>query len=340
MIIVIMKVLIRPRPELVKLFSKESVKNGIRQLLDPKGDLIFYDEIKSEQKEQIINEIDILVGPKIDDKELQLYNNLKMHQTFATGLEGFNFTFYKNNNTILCNSHTHSKIISEYGFALLLSIAKELNANDLLLREGNWDYTIYPAITLYEKTVLFLGYGNIAKIFKEMCKPFNMNYIAVKRTEQCEDSDVEIYTPEKKIEAIKKADIILNSLPLTKKTINFLDKNEFEAMKSTAIIVNVGRGLTISEEELYSALKHKRIRGAAIDVWYNYPESRGAEKQVPLPCFPSKFPFHELKNVIMTAHRAWQSDVIARDLNPFLDNINRFIRGESLLNIVNLDEEY
>jgi phosphoglycerate dehydrogenase-like enzyme len=335
-----MRVLIRPRPELENLFSQESVKNDIRQLMDPNVDLIFYDEIKNEEREQIMKEIEILIGPKIDETDLNLYRNLKMHQTFATGLERYNFTFYKEKNTLLCNSHNHSKFIAEYGFALLLSIAKEIATNDQLLREGNWDYTQYPAITLFGKTILFLGYGNIAKVIKEMCKVFNMKHIAVKRTKQIDDSDIEIFTPEEKLVALKRADIIINTLPVTKKTINFLDKVEFKAMKSTVIVVNVGRGATINEEELYNALKEKRIRGAALDVWYNYPESRGPQKQEPLPCYPSKFPFQDLKNVIMTAHRAWQTDAIMRDFKPFIDNISRFMRGETPLNIVNLDEGY
>jgi phosphoglycerate dehydrogenase-like enzyme len=335
-----MKVLIRPRPEIMNFFSKESVQNDIRQFMGPNVDVIFYDEIRNEEREEVIKEIDILIGPKIEEMELNLYENLKMHQTFATGLEGYNFTFYKNNNIILCNSHNHSKIIAEYGFALLLSIAKEISPSDQLLREGNWDYIQYPSITLFRKTILFLGYGNIAKTFKEMCRPFQMNYITVKRTKHCDDPDIEVFTPEEKLAAIKRADIILNVLPLTKKTVNFIDKAEFEVMKPTAIIVNVGRGMTINEEELYNALNDKRIRGAAIDVWYNYPKSRSPEIQDPLPCYPSKFPFHELNNVIMTAHRAWQSDVLMRDINPLLNNIKRFIGGEKPLNTVNLDEEY
>ena len=167
-----------------------------------------------------------------------------------------------------------------------------------------------------------------------------MKYIAIKRTKLCDDPDIEIFTPDEKLAAIKQADIIINCLPLTKKTINFLDKVEFEAMKPTVIIVNIGRGVTINEGELYTALKDKRVRAAAIDVWYNYPKIRGVETQEPLLCYPSKFSFHELKNVIMTAHRAWQSDALMTDLNPFLENVNRFIRGEQPQNIVNLEEEY
>ncbi|MFX0021282.1 MAG: NAD(P)-dependent oxidoreductase [Candidatus Hermodarchaeota archaeon] len=335
-----MKVLIKPRAELEVLFSKEDFKNSCRQLIEPNVDLLFYNDIEEQAKENIIKEIDVLIGPKINETELELYSNLKMHQTFATGLEMFNFDFYKKNNIVLCNSHTHSKIIAEYGFALLLSLAKEINMNDQLLREGNWDYTQHPAITLFGKTVLFLGYGNIAQILKEMCIPFQMKFIAVKRTKQCKDLSIKTYTADEKITAIKQADIIINTLPLTKNTISFIDKAEFNAMKSSVIIINVGRGVTINEKELYSALKGKKIRGAALDVWYNYPNVRGGENQDPFPCYPSKFPFHKLKNVIMTAHRAWQSDALMTDLKPFFENVNRFLRGERPENVVNLDEGY
>ncbi|MFX1386236.1 MAG: NAD(P)-dependent oxidoreductase, partial [Promethearchaeota archaeon] len=231
-----MKVLIKPRPEIKDLLSKEHVKNAYRQLIEPNVDLIFYNDIKEEEREKVIKEIDVLIGPKIDEKELDSYIKLKMHQTFATGLEMFNFEFYKKNNIILCNSHTHSKIIAEYAFALLLTMAKEINTNDQLLREGNWDYTQYPAITLFGKTILLLGYGNIAQILKEMCKPFQMNYITVKRTKQCDDPYIKIFTPEEKLAAFKQTDIIINTLPLTEKTINFIDKVEFEAMKPNVII--------------------------------------------------------------------------------------------------------
>ena len=78
-------------------------------------------------------------------------------------------------------------------------------------------------------------------------------------------------------------------------------------MKKEVIIVNVGRGKTINEEQVYLNFRNRRIKGAAIDVWYNYPKKRG-EKQEPVPCYLSKYPFQELDNIIKSAHLAWQTD--------------------------------
>ena len=168
-----------------------------------------------------------------------------------------------------------------------------------------------------------------------------MRFLAIKRTRDIEDKEIEVFLPEKKLKAIKQADYIFNSLPKTQKTIDFLNEKEFSIMKPSAIIINVGRGDTINQKALFEALKGNKIKGAAIDVWYNYPQNRGTDKQEPLPCYPSEYPFHELKNIIMTAHRAWVSDVQWFNFTlELIQNVNRFIHGEEPENIANLDEGY
>ncbi len=112
-------------------------------------------------------------------------------------------------------------------------------------------------------------------------------------------------------------------------------------MKPSAIIINVGRGNTVNEKAMYNALKENRIKGAAIDVWYNYPKGRDPLERDPKPIFPSDYPFQELDNIIMTAHRAWSTDYPWSEFSQTLiQNINKFIRGEKPDNIVNLEEGY
>ncbi len=321
--------------------STDEEKKILIKTLDEKTDVIFFRELDEDKKEEILADAEIIIGGRLEDDQLKNLQKIKMHQTFGTGLDKHNLSLYKEKGILLCNSHVHSHIIAEYGFSMMNTASKELITNDQLLREGIWDYKKYESVTLFNKTVLFLGYGEIAKHFKKMCKPFNMKFLAVKRTRDTEDKEIEVYLPEEKLKAIKQADYIFNSLPKTQKTIDFLDEYEFGAMKPSTIIINVGRGDTINQKALFEALKDNKIKGAAIDVWYNYPQNRGTEKQEPLPCYPSEYPFHELKNIIMTAHRAWVSDVQWFNFTlELIHNVNRFIRGEEPDNIANLDEGY
>ncbi len=313
------------------------------KILDESAKLIFFQDLEDNKKDDALAKAEIIIGGSLSDDQLQKAKNLKMQQIFGTGVNRHNLQYFKEKGILFCNSHAHSFIIAEHGFSMLHASSKNIQSSDQLLRQGIWDPQRGTSVSFFNKTVLFLGFGEIAKYFKSFCKPFNMKYLAIKRTKDCDDSEVEVYLPDEKIEAIKQADFIFNSLPLTKKSTNFLDKEEFEVMKPNVIIVNVGRGGTINDKALYEALKEKRIKGAAIDVWYNYPERRsgGQPGQSPEICFPSDYPFQDLDNIIMSAHRAWVTDISFMDLRKeLLFNVNRFIRGEQVKNIVDLEEEY
>ncbi|MEE9410216.1 MAG: 2-hydroxyacid dehydrogenase [Candidatus Heimdallarchaeota archaeon] len=311
------------------------------EVIDDSATLIFNDDLQEEEKEEILAEVDIIIGGRLTDEQLKIANNLKMQQSFGTGVERHNLEYFKEKGIIFCNNHSHAFVIAEYGFSLLNAASKELLSNDQLLRKGSWDYKKHESISLYDKTMVFLGYGEIAKSFKRLCEPFNMKFLAVKRTEECEDPSVNVFLADQKKEALKKADFIFNSLPLTKKTTSFLDEEEFKIMKENTIVINVGRGKTINERALYNALKEKKIKGAAIDTWYVYPENRFGEDQEPDICFPSDYPFQELDNIIMSAHRAWVTDIpLFESPENLIQNVNRFIRGEIPENVVNFDEEY
>jgi phosphoglycerate dehydrogenase-like enzyme len=102
---------------------------------------------------------------------------------------------------------------------------------------------------------------------------------------------------------------------------------ELAAMRSAAIIINVGRGAVIDEAALYGALKAKRIGGAVIDTWYVYPNAENEH------LLPARLPFHELDNVTMTPHMSgWTHGTIRRRRETIADNINRCASGRNLTN--------
>ena len=100
-------------------------------------------------------------------------------------------------------------------------------------------------------------------------------------------------------------------------------------MKPTALLINIGRALIADEKALYDALRDGRIGGAALDVWWRYPTSAEPKAR------PSNFAFHELPNVLMTPHCSSATDG-ARDrrLGSIARNLDRFVRGEALGNVV------
>jgi len=96
------------------------------------------------------------------------------------------------------------------------------------------------------------------------------------------------------------ADFVVCSLPLTSQTRGILDRKRFSAMKKGARFINVGRGDTVVEGDLYEALASGHLGGASLDVWFKY----NWNDENPPPYFPSNYPFHELPQVLMSPHRA------------------------------------
>ncbi len=124
------------------------------------------------------------------------------------------------------------------------------------------------------------------------------------------------------------ADFFVVSVPSNAETAGIVNAGSFASMRPSAVLLNVGRGPTIDEQALYEALKSHRIAGAIIDTWYRYPSP--SQPSV----LPSNFPFHELKNVVMTPHMSgWTSGTINRRRQTIADNIGRRAAGRPCINV-------
>ena len=122
---------------------------------------------------------------------------------------------------------------------------------------------------------------------------------------------------------LPRADVVVLAAPLTEETRGVLDARRMDALKSSAIIVNVARGALLDEAALIERLRSGRLRGAALDVFQEEP-------------LASESPLWQLRSVLVTPHvspvspgRFW-----TRELDLFLDNWRRFVRGEALRNVV------
>jgi phosphoglycerate dehydrogenase-like enzyme len=175
--------------------------------------------------------------------------------------------------------------------------------------------------TLRGQTILLAGYGAIGRRLSELLQPFGMNILAYRRRPRG-DEGVPLVTGESLSQALGTADHIMNILPESSTTRRFFDEDRFAAMKPGAIFYNIGRGATVDQAALSSALHSGRLGAAWLDV--TDPE--------PLPV---DHPLLTTPNCFITPHIAGGHVDEGRSIvRHFLENLGRFTRGEPLVDQV------
>jgi phosphoglycerate dehydrogenase-like enzyme len=241
----------------------------------------------------------------------------------------------------LHNLHFNAVSTAEMALALLLSAAKHLPELHRRIGQGSWRWNddTHPTDTFPGKTALILGYGVIGRRLAPICQALGMKVVGVRRHEPdiAEQEGVALYSVAHLAELLPQADVLICLLPHTRETEGLLGAKELALLPPHCILVNVGRGPVIDEEALYTVLAERRIRSAGIDVWYQYPkndEERGHT-------LPSRFPFHELDNVVMTPHRAgWLQSFEKLRVAALAELLNAAAEGRPMPNLVDKDLGY
>lgn len=170
---------------------------------------------------------------------------------------------------------------------------------------------------LHGQTLAIIGYGAIGRAAEERARAFGMKILTIRRGES-----------EKLREVLAQCDFAAVCAPLTAETRGMIGAAELAAMKPAAVIMNVGRGPVIDEKALLCALQTKSIKGAALDVFETEP-------------LPPDSPFWDLDNVLISPHAAdFLPDLRERALEFFVENFERFSKGEPLQNVVDKHAGY
>ena len=243
----------------------------------------------------------------------------------SAGLEETLFPELIESGVILTNgSGVFSPSLGEFAIAAILYFAKDFRR---LIRNqiaGVWEQ--FDVTIISGQTLGIVGYGSIGHAVAARARALGMNVLGLRRriSQQPEkDSLIEhLYDSEQRLEMLSRCDYVLVSVPLTEQTRGLIADAEFGVMKNTAVVINTGRGPTIDERAMIKALSENRIRGAALDVFDQEPLPRG-------------HPFYSLENVLLSPHCADHTpDWLDNAMRFFLAQLERFRRGETLLNIV------
>ena len=242
------------------------------------------------------------------------------------GIDALPLDYIKTHGIRISNVHGNARSVAERCIALVLSFYGKIIDYHNDLKEFKW-HGYWAKGTLSDtwesiqgKACTVIGTGEIGKAIARYLKVFDCRTIGFKKRAVTEKPDCfdEITTDLN--EALEKGELIFVTLPLTEETRCMFGAEILHRLKEK-FLVNVGRGLIVDEEGLYRALKEGILAGAGIDTWYNYPEKGETMAK------PSKYPIHELPNVILSPHLAgFTPQAAGVNIEQAIENIRSYIQ--------------
>jgi phosphoglycerate dehydrogenase-like enzyme len=236
--------------------------------------------------------------------------------------------------------------MSEYILMMLLAFGHRLPEAVANQQRSEWPRDRWERFSPRElrgSTVGLVGYGSINREVARLLRAMNVTVFAAKRDAMhpkdhgytipglgdpeglCFDR---LYPYQAIKSMVKECDFVVVVLPLTTQTRNLLGAEEFAAMKPGAYLIQAGRGGVVDQAALVEALQEKRIAGAALDTFSEEPLA------------PSS-PLWKLPNVLITPHIGSISpNYLQRAVDLFVVNLTRYLAGEPLLNLFNLELGY
>ncbi|MCC6792064.1 MAG: hypothetical protein IT336_10270 [Thermomicrobiales bacterium] len=289
--------------------------------------------LRDEDVVPLLAEADVFLSKAFTPAMAAAAGRLKLIHTPGAGTNWIDFSAVPAH-VAVCNVFGHEVAITEYVFMTLLALNRDLLNMDARFRRADWSdrKTRPPGHEIRGRTLAVLGLGHIGREVARIANAFGMRVIGVTRTPSAERAAqlglAGIAGLDRIGEVMGEADFVVVALPLESGTARIIGEAELRAMQPTAYLINVARGEVIDEAALYAALEERAIAGAALDVWYRYPD--GLE-----PLRPADHPFHELDNVIVTPHIAgWTVETFAYRWQAIDENLRRLGTGEPLLNVV------
>ena len=253
---------------------------------------------------------------------LNLTKRMKFIQTGYAGMDDpFCQAMLKESDAVIANaSSIHAIPISHYVFSQMLRWNKRIDQHIELQQEKNWS-PMGGDGELTNKTLLILGYGGIGKEVAKLGKAFGMNVIGIRRNpEECEFAD-QVMTMDSLEEFLPLTDFLVLALPNAKDTDNVINKSVLDKLNNSAMLINVGRGNAVNEQDLANALNKDELAAAALDTTKVEPLDSSSDLWKAKNCFISA---HDSAHSLLGLPRAFQL---------FMENVKNYKENKPITNL-------
>jgi D-2-hydroxyacid dehydrogenase (NADP+) len=263
-----------------------------------------------------LSDIDVMLmfGIEVRDFMLAGAPRLKWIQSLATGVDHFlRCPSLKPNVLITSGRGIHGPPMREQVVYMMMAISRDAVRAVGDQKAHFWERRLWS--TLHGKTAAIAGTGVVGSAIAELLKALGMHVIGVTRTPRQEAGFDEMIATDRLLDAVRRADYLINMLPASNDNIGLFGAAVFGAMKPTAYYISAGRGQTVNEAALLAVLRERRIAGAALEVFQTEP-------------LPADSPFWDLPNVFITPHIGGYVIEYEDFIMPLIvDNMRLFLAG-------------
>ena len=317
-------------------------EDRLRQVIDAAGSMKVINAQDAKQASDLIARSDAFFG-KITPELLAQSRQLKWVQSPTASLEHYLFPELIEHPCVLTNMRgLFSDVIADHVFGFVLCFARNLHTYLRRQARCEWApvggeserslFSSGPATVsvidrrhqhLSDMTLGVVGAGEIGREVLRRATSFGMRRLAVDPICRSVPGVLDdVWETSRLDDLLTESDYVVIAAPHTPETTKLFRRPRFEAMKRSAVLINIGRGAIVDLSDLTDALQRGLIAGAALDVFETEP-------------LPANHPLWQMENVLITPHVAAASPRIAeRHLATLVENVRRFAAGKLLRNIV------
>ena len=310
----------------------EEIRSALHEKFGEQCEFCFAED-KKEIPEEQLRTAEVIIGEPEED-QLQKAESLKWMQITWAGVNKYSRMKSFPEGVALTNvSGAFGKIISEYVVGSIIALYRSFPKYWDNKKAHIWRIED-SALSVYGKKILILGTGDLGRNVARRLQAFDAHIMGVRRNPKTGRPAVfdEMYGIDQLDEVIPQADIVIGCLPDTPETSGMMTFERLMSMKEKAILVNVGRGSLMKNDDLIRVMQSGRLLGAALDVVEGEPLAADS-------------PLWDMENVIITPHISGPSfggnlEIEHTIWNMCIDNLERYLKGKPLEHLVDLKAGY
>jgi phosphoglycerate dehydrogenase-like enzyme len=292
----------------------------------------FVDAPSPADRAREFRDADVLFLSRLTSEELATAPLVRWIQSPAAGVGGLLFPELRARPIVLTNARgVHGQPIAEHVIGLVVVLFRQIHLAIRRQVRGEWSKESLSAFrSLSGATLGVIGLGAIGRAVAGLAASMGMTVLAVRRRAGADRPAgiARVYAPADLHPFLSACDVVVVAAPLTAETRGLIGSDELRAMRRDAVLVNVARGRLLREAEVAEELARGTIAGAALDVFEHEPLDRTS-------------PLWDLPNVVITPHTsAFRRDYWEVTVDLFAANLERFLRGEPLANVVDKEAGY